>query len=138
MVLYLPSTLILGHHAHALQLDESVTDSVGPGDDLKRFAYLRSLLGPPSTGEEQPRPGPSVEVPPRVRQTLPRKVDHTGVTPSLRYFSLGDDFLQWDDALRTCGVEGVLDVVVWALNWQAILKPRLRRSGRLARGCRGR
>ena len=63
------------------------------------------------------------------------KVDPTGVTPSLRYFSLADDFLQWDDALRTCEVEEVLDVVIWALNWQAILKPRLRRSGRLARGC---
>ena len=50
----------------------------------------------------------------------------------------GEDLLQWDDALRTCEDEGVLDAVVWALDWQAILKPRLERSGCLARVCRQR
>ena len=117
MVLFLPLTRFLGHHA--LQLDESATDPLGPGDDPKRFAYLRGLLGPPSAGEEQPRSGPCVEVPPRLRQmyvALLCKDDPTGVTPSLRYLSLGDDLLQWDDALRTCEVEGVLNTVVWALD----------------------
>jgi len=137
MVLFLPLAWFLDHHA--LQLDERATDSLGPGDDLKCSAYLRSLLGPPSAGEEQPRSGPSVEVPPRLRQmdvALLCKDDPTGVIPSLRYLSLGDDLLQWDDALRTCELEGVLNAVVWALDWQPILKPRSKRAGRLARVCR--
>jgi hypothetical protein len=114
---------------HAPQLHERAIDSIGPGDDLKRFAYLRCLFGPPSADDEeqgqeqeQPRSGPSGAVPPRLRQmyvALLCRVDPAGVIPSLRYLPPGDDdFLQWDDALRTCEEEGVLDAVVWALDWR--------------------
>jgi len=119
---------------HVPRLHERAIDSIGPDDDLKRFAYLRCLLGPPSADEEQeqeqeqPRSGPSAEVPPRLRQmyvALLCRVDPAGVIPSLRYLPAGDDFLRWDDALRTCEDEGVLDAVVWALDWRGDPKAAL-------------
>ena len=117
---------------HVPRLHERAIDSIGPDDDLKRFAYLRCLLGPPSADEEpepeQPRSGPSAEVPPRLRQmyvTLLCRVDPAGVIPSLKYLPAGDDFLRWDDALRTCEDEGVLDAVVWALDWRGDPKAAL-------------
>ena len=114
---------------HAPQLHERAIDSIGPDDDLRRFAYLRCLLGPPSADEEQaPRSGPSAEVSPRLRQmyvALLCKVDPAGVIPSLRYLPPDDDFLKWDEALRTCEDEGVLDAVVWALDWRGDPKAAL-------------
>ena len=125
---------------HAPQLHERAIDSIGPGDDLKRFAYLRCLLGPPSADDEEQgqeqerlRSGPSAAVPPRLRQmyvALLCRVDPAGVIPSLRYLPPGDDdFLQWDDALRTCEEEGVLDAVVWALDWRGDPKAALGKVG---------
>jgi hypothetical protein len=128
---------------HAPQLHERAIDSMGSDADadLKRFAYLRCLLGPPSSssadGEEQQqrqhqpaRPGPSAEVPSLLRQmyvALLCKVDPAGVIPSLRY--LPSDFLEWDEALRTCEDEGVFDAVVWALDWRGDPKAALKKVG---------
>jgi len=120
---------------HAPQLHECAIDSMGSDADLKRFAYLRCLLGPPPSAadegqeQEQSRSGPSVEVPPRLRRmyvVLLCKVDPAGVIPSLRYLPSGD-FLEWDDALRTCEDEGVLDAVVWALDWRGNPKAALKK-----------
>ena len=112
---------------HAPQLHECAMESMGSDADHKRFAYLRSLLGPPTTDdEEQSESGPSAGVPPRLRQTyvaLLCKVDPAGVIPSLRY--LPADFLEWDDALRTCEDEGVFDAVVWGLDWRGSPKAAL-------------
>ena len=112
---------------HAPQLHDRAMESMGSDADHKRFAYLRCLLGPPSAGdEEQSRSGPSVGVPPRLRQTyvaLLCKVDPGSVIPSLRY--LPADFLEWDDALRTCEDEGVFDAVVWGLDWRGSPKAAL-------------
>ena len=112
---------------HAPQLHECAMESMGSDADHKRFAYLRSLLGPPTTDdEEQSESGPSAGVPPRLRQTyvaLLCKVDPASVIPSLRY--LPADFLEWDDALRTCEDEGVFDAVVWGLDWRGSPKAAL-------------
>ena len=55
---------------HAPQLHECAMESMGSDADHKRFAYLRSLLGPPTTDdEEQSESGPLAGVPPRLRQT---------------------------------------------------------------------
>jgi hypothetical protein len=112
------TALFLDHHAP--QLHDRAMESMGSDADHKRFAYLRCLLGPQSTDdEEQSRSGPSAGVPPRLRQTyvaLLCKVDPGSVIPSLRY--LPADFLEWDDALRTCEDEGVFDAVVWGLDWR--------------------
>jgi hypothetical protein len=53
------------------------------------------------------------------------KVDPASVIPSLKYLPPGDDFLKWDDALRTCEDEGALDAVVWALDWRGDPKAAL-------------
>ena len=112
---------------HAPQLHECAMESMGSDADHKRFAYLRSLLGPPTTDdEEQSESGPSAGVPPRLRHTyvaLLCKVDPASVIPSLRY--LPADFLEWDDALRTCEDEGVFDAVVWGLDWRGSPKAAL-------------
>ena len=112
---------------HAPQLHECAMESMGSDADHKRFAYLRSLLGPPTTDdEEQSESGPSAGVPPRLRQTyvaLLCKVDPASVIPSLRY--LPADFLEWGDALRTCEDEGVFDAVVWGLDWRGSPKAAL-------------
>ena len=112
---------------HAPQLHECAMESMGSDADHKRFAYLRSLLGPPTTDdEEQSESGPSAGVPPRLCQTyvaLLCKVDPASVIPSLRY--LPADFLEWDDALRTCEDEGVFDAVVWGLDWRGSPKAAL-------------
>ena len=111
----------------APQLHERAMESMGSDADHKRFAYLNCLLGPPSAEEEErSRSGPSAGVPPRLRQTyvaLLCKVDPASVIPSLRY--LPADFLDWDDALRTCEDEGVLDAVVWGLDWRGSPKASL-------------
>jgi hypothetical protein len=128
---------------HVPQLHERAIDSMGSDSDadLKRFAYLRCLLGPPSSssadGEEQQqrqqqpaRSGPSAEVPSPLRQmyvALLCKVDPAGVIPSLRY--LPSDFLEWDEALRTCEDEGVFDAVVWVLDWRGDPKAALKKVG---------
>ena len=55
---------------HALQLHECVMELMGSDADHRRFTYLRSLLGPPTTDdEEQSESGPLVGVPPRLHQT---------------------------------------------------------------------
>jgi vacuolar protein sorting-associated protein 8 len=112
---------------HVPQLHDRAMESMGSDADHKRFAYLRCLLGPPSTDdEEQSRSGPSAGVPPRLRQTyvsLLCKVDPGNVIPSLRY--LPADFFEWDDALRTCEDEGVFDAVVWGLDWRGSPKAAL-------------
>ena len=111
----------------APQLHERAMESIGSDADHKRFAYLNCLLGPPSAEEEErSRSGPSAGVPPRLRQiyvALLCKVDPASVIPSLRY--LPADFLDWDDALRTCEDEGVLDSVVWGLDWRGSPKASL-------------
>ena len=112
---------------HAPQLHERAMESMGSDPDHKRFAYLRSLLGPPTTDdEEQSESGPSAGVPPRLRQTyvgLLCKMDPASVIPSLRY--LPAEFLEWDDTLRTCEDEGVFDAVVWGLDWRGSPKAAL-------------
>jgi hypothetical protein len=114
---------------HAPQLHERAMESMGSDVDHKRFAYLRCLLGPPSEDdEEQSRSGPSAGVPPRLRQIyveLLCTVDPASVIPSLRY--LPADFLEWDDALRTCEDEGVFDAVVWGLDWRGSPKAALKK-----------
>ena len=114
---------------HAPQLHERAMESMGSDADHKRFAYLHCLLGPPSADdEEQSRSGPSAAVPPRLRQTyvaLLCKVDPASVIPSLRYLPV--DILDWDDALRTCEDEGVLDAVVWGLDWRGSPKASLKK-----------
>ena len=133
---------------HAPQLHEQAIDSMmtrsSDDADHKCFAYLRCLLGPPSEEDEpepQPHqrqhqgrarsgPGPSAGVSPRLRQlyvALLCKVDPASVIPSLRY--LPPDFLEWDDALRTCEDEGVFDAVVWALNWRGSPAAALKKVG---------
>ncbi|KAH9988437.1 Golgi CORVET complex core vacuolar protein 8-domain-containing protein [Russula compacta] len=129
---------------HAPQLHEQAIDSMmmASSDDAdhKCFAYLRCLLGPPSEEDEpeqQPQqyqarsgPGPSAGVSPRLRQlyvALLCKVDPASVIPSLRY--LPPDFLEWDDALRTCEDEGVFDAVVWALDWRGSPMGALKKVG---------
>ncbi|KAH9961560.1 Golgi CORVET complex core vacuolar protein 8-domain-containing protein [Russula dissimulans] len=117
---------------HAPQLHGNAIDSMGSDADHKRFAYLRCLLGPPSTDDEQPRPGPSEGVPPRLRRlyvALLCKIDPAEVIPSLRH--LPADFLEWDDALRTCEDEGVLDAVVWTLDWRGSPEAALKKVGAL-------
>jgi hypothetical protein len=112
---------------HAPQLHERTMESMGSDADHKRFAYLRCLLGPPTADdEEQSGSGPSAGVPPRLRQiyvALLCKVDPASVIPSLRY--LPAEFLEWDDALRTCEDEGVFDAVVWGLDWRGSPKAAL-------------
>jgi vacuolar protein sorting-associated protein 8 len=110
---------------HAPQLHERAIDSMGPEADHRRFAYLRCLLGPPSTDDEHwpARSGPSAAVPPRLRTTyiaLLCKIDPASAIPSLQY--LPAEFLEWDDALRICEEHEVFDAVVWALNWRG--KPK--------------
>lgn len=115
---------------HTPQLHDRAMESMGSDADHKGFAYLRCLLGPPSTDdEEQSRSGPSAGVPPRLRQkyvALLCKVDPGSVIPSLRY--LPADFLEWDDALRTCEDEGVFDAVVWGLDWRGSPKAALNKA----------
>lgn len=111
----------------APQFHERAMESMGSDADHKRFAYLHCLLGPPSADdEERSRSGPSAGVPPRLRQTyvaLLCKVDPVSVISSLKYLPV--DFLDWDDALRTCEDEGVLDAVVWGLDWRGSPKASL-------------
>jgi len=105
-------------------------ESMRSDADHKRFAYLRCLLGPPSADDEQPRSGPSEGVPPRLRRlyvALLCKVDPAEVIPFLRHLPV--DFLEWDDALRTCEDEGVLDAVVWTLDWRGSPKAALKKVG---------
>ena len=113
---------------HAPQLHYRAMESMGSDADHKRFAYLRCLLGPPSSDdEEQSRSGPSGGVPPQLRQTyvaLLCRVDPASVIPSLRYLP-ADFLLEWDDALRTCEDEGVFDAVVWGLDWRGNPKASL-------------
>ena len=112
---------------HAPQLHDRAMESMRSDADHNRFVYLRCLLGPPSADdEEQSRSVPSAGVSPRLRQTyvaLLCKVDPGSVIPSLRY--LPTDFLEWDDALRTCEDEGVFDAVVWGLDWRGSPKAAL-------------
>jgi hypothetical protein len=94
--------------------------------DHRRFDYLHSLIGPPSVDDEQARSGPSAGVPPRLRQiyvALLCRVEPASVIPSLRY--LPAEFLEWDEALRTCEDEGVFDAVVWAHDWRGSPKAAL-------------
>ena len=100
--------------------------------DHERFAYLRCLLGPPSLDNEQQqaRPGgPSTGVPPRLRRMyieLLCKIEPTNAIPSLQY--LPADYLDWDEALRTCEDQEVFDAVVWALNWRGDPKTALQKA----------
>ena len=100
--------------------------------DHERFAYLRCLLGPPSLDDEQQqaRPGgPSTGVPPRLRRMyieLLCKIEPTNAIPSLQY--LPADYLEWDEALRTCEEQEVFDAVVWALNWRGDPKTALQKA----------
>jgi vacuolar protein sorting-associated protein 8 len=113
---------------HAPQLHERAIDSMGSDADHRRFAYLRCLLGPPSTDDddddddEHPplRSGPSAAVPPRLRTAyvaLLCEIDPASVIPSLRYLS-PPEYLEWDEALRICEEHEVFDAVVWALDWR--------------------
>ncbi|KAI0301028.1 Golgi CORVET complex core vacuolar protein 8-domain-containing protein [Multifurca ochricompacta] len=104
---------------HAPQHHERAVDSMGSDADHERFTYLHCLLGPSSRDEEHPLSGPSLGVPPQLRKMyvgLLCKIDPAGVIPSLEY--LGAEFLDWEDALRTCEEHEVFDAVVWALNWR--------------------
>ncbi|KAI0293200.1 Golgi CORVET complex core vacuolar protein 8-domain-containing protein [Russula brevipes] len=111
---------------HAPELHERAIDSMELDADHRRFDYLHSLIGPPSMDDEQARSGPSAGVPPRLRQiyvALLCRVEPAGVIPSLRY--LPAEFLEWDEALRTCEDEGVFDAVVWAHDWRGSPKAAL-------------
>ena len=104
---------------HVPRLHEDAIDLLN-NTDHERFAYLRCLLSPPSLDDEQPRPpGPSTGVTPRLRRMyveLLCKIEPTSVIPSLQYLPV--EFLEWDEALRTCEDQEVFDAVVWALNWR--------------------
>ncbi|KAF8265529.1 Golgi CORVET complex core vacuolar protein 8-domain-containing protein [Lactarius quietus] len=105
---------------HVPQLHDVTINLIISNMAHERFAYLRCLLGPPSLDDEQQtRPGPSTGVPPRLRRMyieLLCKIEPSNAIPSLQY--LPADFLEWDEALRTCEEQEVFDAVVWALNWR--------------------
>jgi hypothetical protein len=114
---------------HVPQLHEDAIDLMKSNNNHERFAYLRCLLGPPSLDDEQPQQGPSTGVPPRLRRMyveLLCKIEPTSVIPSLQY--LPAEFLEWDEALRTCEEQEVFDAVVWALNWRGNPKAALQKA----------
>lgn len=116
---------------HVPQLHEDAIDQITSNTDHERFAYLRCLLGLPSLDDEQQqhRPGPSTGVPPRLRRMyveLLGKIEPTSAIPSLQY--LPAEFLEWDEALRTCEEQEVFDAVVWALNWRGDPKAALQKA----------
>ena len=117
---------------HVSLLHEDAMDLMVSNTDHERFAYLRCLLGPPSLDDEQhaqARPGPSTGVPPRLRRMyieLLCKIEPTNAIPSLQY--LPADYLEWDEALRTCEEQEVFDAVVWALNWRGDPKTALQKA----------
>ena len=115
--------------SHVSQLHEDAIDLMMSNTDHERFAYLRCLLGPPSLDDEQPLPGPSTGIPPRLRRMyieLLCKIEPTNAIPSLQY--LPPEFLEWDEALRTCEEQEVFDTVVWALNWRGDPKAALQKA----------
>ncbi|KAH9028763.1 Golgi CORVET complex core vacuolar protein 8-domain-containing protein [Lactarius pseudohatsudake] len=116
---------------HVPQLHEDAIDQITSNTDHERFAYLRCLLGLPSLDDEQQqhRPGPSAGVPPPLRRMyveLLCKIEPTSAIPSLQY--LPAEFLEWDEALRTCEEQEVFDAVVWALNWRGDPKAALQKA----------
>ena len=114
---------------HVAQLHEDAIDLMKSNTNHERFAYLHCLLGPPSLDDEQPRPGPSTGVPPRLRRMyieLLCKIEPTNAIPSLQY--LPTDFLDWNEALQTCEEQEVFDAVVWALNWRGDPKAALQKA----------
>ncbi|THH28379.1 hypothetical protein EUX98_g5796, partial [Antrodiella citrinella] len=126
----LPRLLQINIASTASLLDKRIPDlhedalaALGPEATLQRFAYLRYLLGSPQSlediesGEHHRKGGPSVHVPPVLRQeyvSLLCEQDPEGVVRELGYLPL--DFLDWKQVLDTCEEHAVYDAVIWALN----------------------
>ena len=129
---------------HVPQLHEDAMDLMeSSNDDHERFAYLRCLLGPPSSLDDEQQQAsprlvlPSTGVPKRLRRMyvdLLCKIEPTSVIPALRYLPAGteeeeeEEFLDWDEALRTCEEHEVFDAVVWALDWRGDPKAALQKA----------
>ncbi|KAK2463245.1 hypothetical protein APHAL10511_004900 [Amanita phalloides] len=86
-------------------------------DDIKRFRYLRQLLGPVLNEEHTIN----------ISRTVPRHLSHMYLSLQCRFEpnkvidvlqTLPPEALDWDQVLRTCETAEVYEAVVWALNWR--------------------
>jgi len=107
---------------HVPDLHELAMETLHHHSDQDRFVYLRYLLGPPPTGDEEGlipfrMGGPS----PHVRPSLQRKYlalscqfDPSAVISAIRY--LPADFLNTTDIVQICQEYSVYDAVIWTLD----------------------
>ncbi|CCL98684.1 uncharacterized protein FIBRA_00686 [Fibroporia radiculosa] len=107
---------------HLPLLHERASELAQQRGDRDQYIYLRYLLGPPSSGEDDRMvpfraSGPSVHVSVTLRRTylsLSCQFDPAGVISALRY--LPQDFLDVSSVAQICEEHRAYDAVVWSLN----------------------
>lgn len=98
-----------------------VVTSLDGQSELKQFAYLRCLLGPPvatEQGKTYSRPeGPSTVIDPSLRKLYVKllcQLEPSGVLAGIGY--LPEGFLETNDMVRICEEAKAYSAVVWLLN----------------------
>ncbi|KAH9948953.1 Golgi CORVET complex core vacuolar protein 8-domain-containing protein [Amylocystis lapponica] len=117
---------------HQPTLHERALERLAPEADEQRFAYLRYLLGLPHEDygvDPLRRDGPSLDVPPSLRQlyvTLHCRFDPVGIIAALSYLPSG--FLDAADVIRTCEEHEVFDAVIWTMDREGDPRAALSKS----------
>ncbi|KAJ6586971.1 Golgi CORVET complex core vacuolar protein 8-domain-containing protein [Mycena vulgaris] len=109
---------------HTPDLHDIALNGLGEDGDHDRFVYLRHLLGPPPSPDDEDAgesrdSGPSLKPSNQLRQlyiSLQCRYRPHDVVNALRYFP--PDLLDWPDVIQVCESNEVYDAVVWALNWR--------------------
>ncbi|EGN99739.1 hypothetical protein SERLA73DRAFT_88352 [Serpula lacrymans var. lacrymans S7.3] len=107
---------------HAPELHEQALKTLPEGDDLKRYSYLRHLLGPPDNDRSENDvisrgPGPSLRMNSDLCHlyiSLRCQFFPSDVITALEYIPL--QLLDWYQVMQICEEKRVYDAVIWAMN----------------------
>ncbi|GLB37457.1 putative to vacuole [Lyophyllum shimeji] len=103
-------------------------------DDTQRFLYLRRLIGPPESDDDEDqlnsiRTGPSMNLSEHLRQLyiiLQCRFHPEHLVEALKY--LPRELVDWEHVLTTCETNEVYQAAIWATNWRGDALEALRKA----------